>query len=442
MAQAKPEQKVTGPNLPPMPTPRSAVGLATVEGKIYAIGGTNSWKGGSVDTNEMYDPQTGMWTNKTAMPTKRSYFAIAVYENKIFCMGGLNGNFSNTEASWGEGCAANEVYDPATDTWETKVQLPIARWKLQANVVNGIIYLIGGEPNGTLNQAYDPSSDTWITKTPIQYYNPGQFPPTVTVTTIGASAVVDDKIYWVGNVQTYQSSSTTAVILIYNPQNNSWGKLTSPPSKIIPYLAAATTGTWAPKKIYLFDENALTAIYNPASDSWMYKRHLAKNREDFGVVIADDKLYVIGGGFLRYSIIGMMMGRLYIVPVEDNEQYTPEGYGTVPPTISVTPQHNSTFTPKEKLVFEVNKPVTTMSYSLDGQANVTFTGTLTLTETTNGAHNITAYASDKYGNVGASETVYFTVKQENEPFIWLIVVAVAVACCLAVLIVHQRRKTN
>lgn len=50
-----------------------------------------------------------------------------------------------------------------------------------------------------------------------------------------------------------------------------------------------------------------------------------------------------------------------------------------------------------------------MSYSLDGQANVTVTGNTTLNNLSNGAHNITVYATDVAGNTGASETFSFTI---------------------------------
>lgn len=417
---------------------RSSVSLAAVDSKIYAIGGTNTWNGGSLGTNEMYDPQTDTWTNKTGMPTHRSYFATAVYQNKIYCFGGLNGNFSNTEATWGKGCAANEVYDPATDTWETRTPMPTASWKLQASVINGTIYLVGGEPNGTLNQAYDPETDTWTTKAPITYSDTGQFPPIFTASGQAASTAVDGKIYWIGRVYSWQNANSKIVTVMYNPENDSWTPKEPPPSDSDPYLPVATTGIWAPKKIYVFDENCLTGIYDPATDTWMFKRYLVKNREDFGVAVLDDKLYVIGGGAFRYRIIGPMPGNLHIVLVGDNEQYTPADYGTVPPIITTSAPQNGTFTTTDKLVFTTNKPVTSMSYSLDRQTNVTVTGNLSLTEVALGTHNITVYAVDKYGNSG-SESLTFTVELGTELWVWE-TVAAAVAVGGAALIVILRKK--
>lgn len=73
--------------LEPMPTIRRNLGVAVVNGKIYAIGGKqDNW---GLSTNEEYDPATKTWTTKTPMPTPRSDFGIAVVQNKIYCIGGM-----------------------------------------------------------------------------------------------------------------------------------------------------------------------------------------------------------------------------------------------------------------------------------------------------------------------------------------------------------------
>ena len=142
---------------------RSGLGVAAVNDKIYAIGGTTARGsipsipgsavlgfvdiGGIVGTNEEYDPATNTWTTKTPMPTPRIVFATAVYNNKIYCMGG------KTSDGYVD---VNEVYDPATDTWETKTSMPEARGWLTANVVDNRIFVIGR----TTNEVYDPETCT------------------------------------------------------------------------------------------------------------------------------------------------------------------------------------------------------------------------------------------------------------------------------------------
>lgn len=120
----------------PMQQARSVLGVAVVKGKIYAIGGTTASgfepciPGSAVygdinidsfvGTNEEYDPATDVWTFKTPMPTPRIGFATAVYQNKIYCIGGR----SEVGDAGGGYTGVNEVYDPTTDTWETRHLCP------------------------------------------------------------------------------------------------------------------------------------------------------------------------------------------------------------------------------------------------------------------------------------------------------------------------------
>ena len=119
----------------PMPTARAGLGVAVVNGKIYAIGGVKNDT--QLAVNEEYNPATDTWTTKASMPTARSGFAITVYQNKIYCIGGTTGDSGITEV--------NEVYDPATDTWSTKTPMPTPRADLCVNVVNSKIYCVGGK---------------------------------------------------------------------------------------------------------------------------------------------------------------------------------------------------------------------------------------------------------------------------------------------------------
>jgi N-acetylneuraminic acid mutarotase len=110
----------------PMHEARQGLGVAVVNGKIYAIGGVGDVDGWVCDFNEVYDPATDTWAFKAPMPTPRSSFGIAVYQNKIYCIGGYTVGFTAT--------GVNEAYDPATNTWQTLKPMPTARLFLQANV--------------------------------------------------------------------------------------------------------------------------------------------------------------------------------------------------------------------------------------------------------------------------------------------------------------------
>jgi hypothetical protein len=81
------------------------------------------------------------------------------------------------------------------------------------------------------------------------------------------------------------------------------------------------------------------------------------------------------------------------------------------PTISNLSIENKTYYSTDiPLNFTVNETISQISYSIDNQANITINGNTTLIGLIEGSHNIAVYANDTAGNVGASETVYFSVE--------------------------------
>jgi len=96
------------------------------------------------------------------------------------------------------------------------------------------------------------------------------------------------------------------------------------------------------------------------------------------------------------------------------------------------------------LNFTVNKEVSWMGYSLDGQDNVTVSGNTTVSEMVNGLHNVTVYAMDEFENIVASATVFFRVELPKiEPFpTTLVVVSITTVSAIGVglLIYFKKRK--
>jgi hypothetical protein len=282
----------------PMPTGRGYLGVAVVNEKIYAIGGS-----GPIGTNEEYDPATDKWVTKPSMPDPQQSFAIAVCQGKIYCIGGISADSTG----------ANKVYDPANDSWETKASMPTGRYGLLANAVNGKIYCMGGVKLLGYNQGveqlnvtevYDPSSDTWTTKSPMP--NQAGY----------VSAVVDNKIYVIG----------PGLTQIYDPDTDNWStaspspaNLTSRGSNGVAAAATATTGTMAPKRIYVYDGSSLQ-VYNPQNDSWTFGSAPPTSRQYLGIAVVNDLLYFIGG----FTYTPPFFYDYYAT----NEQYTPLGYGT------------------------------------------------------------------------------------------------------------------
>lgn len=76
------------------------------------------------------------------MPTPRAFLAAASVNGKIYAIGG-----DEVDAQ-----TAVEVYDAATNTWTTVAPLPNGRGDLAVAGANGKIYAIGGTPEETLSR--------------------------------------------------------------------------------------------------------------------------------------------------------------------------------------------------------------------------------------------------------------------------------------------------
>ncbi len=179
-----------------MPVGQSRAASGVIDGKLYVAGGHNS-TAGAIATFQAYDPVTNAWTSLTSMPTARSGVAGAVLDGKLWVIGGGTGPGGHTGV-----VATVDVYDPVTNTWTTAPAMPTARNWARTAVVNGILYIIGGEDgSGALNtiEAYDPVQNIWVTLAGLQ-----------TARIAANVAVVNGFIYVIGGYSTTPTLSELA----------------------------------------------------------------------------------------------------------------------------------------------------------------------------------------------------------------------------------------
>jgi len=114
---------------------------------------------------------------------------------------------------------------------------------------------------------------------------------------------------------------------------------------------------------------------------------------------------------------------------------------TTPPSISIVAPTSKTYdTTDIQLTFTVSETNSWLGYSLDGQANVTITGNVTLTKLSAGAHSLRAYAKDTVGNTGSSVVTNFSVA-EPLPVMWIVAgIAVPVVVIATVVMLKKRSR--
>lgn len=165
--------------LAPLPAKRGAPAATVHEGKIYVIGGAGPHPGSretvlhparphrALSTNEVYDPASNSWQTRQPMPTARNHGAIGTVNNKIYYLGGRVGAAFITRAT---NVGIVEEYDPVTDQWGSlKASMPNPRSAVAWGVHKGRIYVAGGEERASgpwqrtfrAVEAYDPRTNKW-----------------------------------------------------------------------------------------------------------------------------------------------------------------------------------------------------------------------------------------------------------------------------------------
>jgi N-acetylneuraminic acid mutarotase len=161
-----------------MLTARRFHAAAAVDGIIYVVGGTGvGWPGALLPSVEAYDPKTDTWVTKANIPTARGMLAACAVDGIIYAIGGTT--------SWPTRSSAVEAYDPKTNQWTTKSNMPNGLVFLTASVADGHIYAF----MGTDTFAYDPQADQWTAKAKFSPWSMGLM-----------SATVDGIIYLFGGM--------------------------------------------------------------------------------------------------------------------------------------------------------------------------------------------------------------------------------------------------
>ena len=238
----------------PMPTARESLGISSVNGKIYAIGGSRVLCDSIVNIVEEYDPVTDKWVRKEPMKVARRGLSTCVVNDTIYAVGGY-------DPSTDTFLKAVEAYDPITDTWTTKSYMHHGRSWFGLCVVDEKIYAMSGEGAYRSIEIYDPDTDIWEifeNEIPFEY--------------TFASVYVDSLIYTIGGAH-IESETTYPDVWSYNPRSRFWKSLTPMQREhgveivelngLIYNIGGNTT--WYP-----FTPSAMVDVYNPHNDLMVF----------------------------------------------------------------------------------------------------------------------------------------------------------------------------
>ena len=300
-----------------MPTARSDFSTCVVDGKIFVIGGSlrlewDEYGDMSISTVEMYDPETDTWEGKAKMPTVRSGVSVSVVDGKIYAIGGSELKKVGVKIDQvtrgfkleSKELPTVEMYDPTTDTWTQKADMPTPR-KTKTCVVDGKIYAIGGWSTANEQsqletvEVYDPATDAWAKAQSMNHARCS-----------AAMSVVNGEIYAMGGIGwppnrdqsgQYLSSLYLSNVEVFNPETDQWQERTEMSAPKADHAATAIDG-----KIYVmggyFQEDrkskTLSAIeiYDPATDRWTQAPDMLIGKSGHATEVIDGQIYIFGGG--------------------------------------------------------------------------------------------------------------------------------------------------
>ncbi len=292
-----------------MPTPRSGFTTCVVNGKIFAIGGYVDGLGDlSLPTVEVYDPKTDTWERKADMPTPRTDAATSVVDGKIYAIGGTALNrfevdvlLPNNEVirlrRWKpEDLPTVEMYDPDTDTWTPRADMPTPR-NTSTCVVDGKIFAIGGTSDKIKSfrldtvEVYDPGTDTWAKGKNMNHARAG-----------AAVNVVDGKIYVMGGTGLpliiNHPGPFLSSIEVYDSKRKHWREIGDMPTAKSGHTASVINGKIYVIGGYFWNRGQRTTdfktieIYHPRTRRWTQKSDMSVARIGHKAEVINGDIYI------------------------------------------------------------------------------------------------------------------------------------------------------
>lgn len=276
----------------PMPTARRGTTAGVIDSQVYVAGG---YIDVSPNANEIYNPATDTWAQSNALPSGNPYAtAWGVINRRLYMAGGWSLTSTHRE------------YNPDTSTWASKRALPFGTDLTLGGVYNERLHVVSGRKAGGAHRehvAYDPVTNSWSSKAGIPV---GRFMP--------AGGVVGDHLYVIGGRVLVSSPTPVERNDAYNFITNTWS-VCEPPA-----ADSGQIGAVIDEKLYLMGSSSTlhsrdNKIYTPVMDTWSAGTEMPTGRSMGAAATVDGRVYVFGG----YPNADP--------PTGANEEYTP----TVPP---------------------------------------------------------------------------------------------------------------
>ncbi|EDY48913.1 Kelch repeat-containing protein [Streptomyces clavuligerus] len=286
----------------PMPQARAEVGAAALDGRLYVVGGTLQrddaapvW---ASDVVTSYDPRTDRWSSHAPLPRPLTHVGVAALDGRLYAFGGF------TDAVHLNPQPVAYAYHPAGDRWSRLPDMPEKLGSVAVAAVDDRLHLIGGRAStsvvtipdppislgyGTVNShlVYDPRRCRWTTAQPL----PGAARDHAGVAVLGRD------IHVFGG-RTADVTDNLARHDVYRTGTGRWGTAAPLPAPRSAGAAVVLDG----RIVYAGGECGSdggtfgdVTVYDPESDNWSAGSPLPRSRHGFGAGAVRGRAYFAAG---------------------------------------------------------------------------------------------------------------------------------------------------
>ncbi|MEE3647143.1 Kelch repeat-containing protein [Bacillus altitudinis] len=233
------------------------------------------------------------WKEQADLPDARVGASSGVVDGKIYIIGGQG-------PTQRQGADQTFVYDPEKNEWSSKTSMPTPRYGAATATLNDQIYVVGGlSPDGAVKtvEVYNTKNDSWekLEDIPLE-------------AKVGPYRIYAEsakgKIFVVA-IENYRMST-----YCYDPNTKKWDKKST-----LDYIVTAGTLNSINGKLYLSGGNeALNKMigeYDPDTDTWM-KKQGGWSAGYYATAVYNNKV-LLTGGTARLSVHDVMLGTRYSV---------------------------------------------------------------------------------------------------------------------------------
>lgn len=264
---------------PAMPTARSEMPAAVLDGIIYVPGGLGAFAR-TLSVFEAFDSSDGDWKTLAPLPLPLHHSAAAALGDRVYVSGGYRDlSFTaDNSAAW--------AYDPAEDNWSALAAMPFPRAAHVMVALDGLLYVIGGVgQNSREVWTYDPEADSWARDSA----------PLPTPREHLTAAVADGRIFVIAG---RREGNNVGTVEVYDPAEDSWA-----PGPDLPTPRSGLTSATTPGEIHVGGGEDLTGegtfdeheVLDLEALQWSSGPPLAAPRHGLASVALGGSWYLIGG---------------------------------------------------------------------------------------------------------------------------------------------------